>query len=80
MILAGPEGEDEEILRGGNFPAFLYDQKVADPEDCLKGLLRSPYFLTVSVGRACCAATDSLFLVLQITLDRAQLCPASHRP
>ncbi|KAI0654689.1 hypothetical protein C8Q70DRAFT_936903 [Cubamyces menziesii] len=44
-ILAGPEGENECILQGGNFPAFLYDQKLANPEDTLNGLLRSPYFL-----------------------------------
>ncbi|EIW52145.1 uncharacterized protein TRAVEDRAFT_75262 [Trametes versicolor FP-101664 SS1] len=43
MIMAGPTGADEEILRGGNFPSLLYDQDLADPLDPLKGLLRSPY-------------------------------------
>ncbi|KAH9898501.1 hypothetical protein C8Q73DRAFT_664162 [Cubamyces lactineus] len=46
MIISGPEGDDESILRGGNFPSFLYDQKQADPENELQGLLRSPYLLT----------------------------------
>ncbi|KAI0324833.1 hypothetical protein GY45DRAFT_1375233 [Cubamyces sp. BRFM 1775] len=46
MVLAGPEGDDKFILQGGNFPSFLYDQNLADPEDSLKGLLWSPYFLT----------------------------------
>ncbi|KAI0633697.1 hypothetical protein C8Q77DRAFT_1157869 [Trametes polyzona] len=45
MIMNGPTGDDEEILRGGNFPAFLYDQDQADPLDKRKGLMQSPYFL-----------------------------------
>ncbi|KAL7283550.1 hypothetical protein ACG7TL_002984 [Trametes sanguinea] len=32
-------------IKGGDFPSFLYDQDLADPEDDDAGLLRSPYFL-----------------------------------
>ncbi|OSD06438.1 hypothetical protein PYCCODRAFT_1464372 [Trametes coccinea BRFM310] len=39
-IMAGPEGEDENIIKAGNFPSFLYDQDLADPAQPTKGLLR----------------------------------------